>query len=1019
MLRAAAPRSRHSLLQRRFLATAARPIDIANLSKLPPPGLKLRGFTLERAKHVPELELSALQFKHDKTGADYIHVARDDRNNVFCIGFKTNPPDATGLPHILEHTTLCGSKTYPVRDPFFKMLNRSLSNFMNAFTSSDHTTYPFATTNRTDYMNLMDVYLDATLFPLLKESDFKQEGWRIGPENPAETDSPLAFKGVVYNEMKGQMSDGSYLFYKRFQDHIIPSVNNSGGDPAYIPDLTIEQLRNFHREHYHPSNAKIFSYGNFPLESTLEKVDQKLSEFDKIAIDTDVKEPITLDEPTTVIVEGPLDPLADKDAQSKVSLSWITCDTSDVVESFALQILSSLLMDGYGSPMYKALIETQLGAEYSPNSGYDSSFKKGIFSIGLQNVKEHSVRAVGREIIRTLKAIRNKGFEDQKVEGILHQLEIALKHKTANFGMGLMQRVEPAWFNGVDPFDTLKWNEIVSQFRERYKEGGYLEGLLEKYLIDGHPLTFVMNASPNFEKNLQEAEAERLEDKLEELGGEEEARERLVSMENDLLELQEKAKSEDLSSLPTLHVKDIPRSVKPIELRRTLVSDVPIQWRVAPTNGLTYFRIFFNFDKYSDELRKHLPLYAAGVFRLGTPTKTMEMIEDEIKLKTGGITCSPFSASDPCELNKFQEGIVFSGYCLDKNFPALLEILRTLIMETDFTRISKVHTLVKGMASGAIDGVAERGHAYAQGFAAAHLTVAAQVAETVSGLAQVKLITNLAQTENYSEAMDYMKYLSYITQGGQNPMRIAVTCGQEAVARNEACIAKFLGQLHPGRTLHAPHEVPITQVQGTRSFFPLPFQVNYTATSLKTVHYMHQDSAALTVLGNLLTHKHLHHEIREKGGAYGGGASHGALSGIFSFYSYRDPNPQNTMDVVRSAGEFAVNRQWTERDLEEAKLSIFQGIDAPKSVSSEGMSRFLEKVTDAMKQLRREAILDVSAEKVQEVAQKYLVDQFNRDRTATVVIGPQNDWATKDNGWAIYEMSTEDPNNRLPMKVEL
>ena len=208
---------------------------VTNPLSFPKVGEQLHGFTLQRIKQVPELELTALQLQHDKTGAEYLHIARDDANNVFSIGFKTNPPDATGVPHILEHTTLCGSNKFPVRDPFFKMLPRSLSNFMNAFTSSDHTTYPFATTNAQDFKNLMGVYLDATLYPLLKQADFVQEGWRVGPENPlSEEQDNLVFKGVVYNEMKGQVSDATYLFYIKFMEQVYPSLNNSGGDWSII-----------------------------------------------------------------------------------------------------------------------------------------------------------------------------------------------------------------------------------------------------------------------------------------------------------------------------------------------------------------------------------------------------------------------------------------------------------------------------------------------------------------------------------------------------------------------------------------------------------------------------------------------------------------------------------------------------------------------------------------------------------------------------------------------------------------
>jgi len=320
------------------------------------------------------------------------------------------------------------SSRYPIRDPFFKMLNRSLSNYMNAFTSGDHTTYPFATTNRVDFNNLMDVYLDATLKPLLQESDFKQEGWRIGLENPADPKSPLLFKGVVYNEMKGQMSDSSYLYYIRFQDQIFPDLHNSGGDPQKIPDLTLEQLRKFHRDHYNPSNAKIFTYGDTPIEEHLNRLNEKLSGFERSTVDKDLREPITLKENKSITVEGPIDPLTDKDAQYKISVSWIMHDTTDVIETFSLKILSTYLLNGYGSPLYQGLIDEKLGSDFSPNTGFDTSSKKGIFSVGLQNVRQEDLRIVHEKIHEVLRNVYERGFDEKKIEGILHQLELALKH---------------------------------------------------------------------------------------------------------------------------------------------------------------------------------------------------------------------------------------------------------------------------------------------------------------------------------------------------------------------------------------------------------------------------------------------------------------------------------------------------------------------------------------------------------------------------------------------------------------
>jgi Zn-dependent M16 (insulinase) family peptidase len=990
---------------------------VTELSQFSKPGEKLHGFTLVRSKHVPELELTALHLQHDKTGADYLHIARDDKNNVFSIGFKTNPPDDTGVPHILEHTTLCGSQKYPIRDPFFKMLPRTLSNFMNAFTASDHTYYPFATTNEQDFKNLMSVYLDATLRPLLKQTDFNQEGWRIGPENPlASEESKLVFKGVVYNEMKGQMSDAGYLFYIRFQDHVFPAINNSGGDPQKMTDLTYEQLKQFHSEHYHPSNAKVFTYGDMPLADHLVEVDAQLSAFERIKADMEIRRPIDLSGgPHNVVISGPIDPLVDKDMQFKTSTSWLMGDARDTVESFSLGIMSALLMDGYGSPLYKGLIEAGLGTEWSPNAGFDNSGQVGIFSIGLTGVKEADVPKVKEATHQVLVDVYNKGFDRGKVDGYLHQLEIALKHKTANFGMGLMQRVKPKWFEGVDPFDSLAWNDTVEAFQTEMNKGGYLEGLLEKYLLNDNTFTFTMKPSATYSEELVAEEESRLQSKIAEVikteGGEEKAREVLTKKELELLEEQNKAANQDLSCLPTVHVKDIPRQKERVEIRDGAVDDVKVQWHEAPTNGLTYFRAINNFENLPEDLRAHVPLFTDAIMRLGTKNMTMEQIEDLIKLKTGGVSASYHATSSPLDFMLAKEGVSFSGTALDRNVPDMFDILQMLVLETDFDAPEaelRVRQLLQSSADGVVNNIASSGHSYARGYAESTLTPAASLLQQVSGLTQVKLTTSLASrpaSEGLSDVMDKLKAIQQLAFSGRNNFRVALTCGSESVTTNSSALSKFLsnitssssGSTTTSQTTSAP---PFSR--NTKTFFPLPYQVYYGALALPTVSYTSPAGAPLQILAQLLTHKHLHHEIREKGGAYGGGAYSRGLEGVFGFYSYRDPNPVNTMGIMSAAGRWAVEKQWSERDLEEAKLSVFQSIDAPRSVSSEGMSRFVNGVTDEMIQERRERLLDVTGEQVREVAQKYLVESLEKGEQSLAFLGEKKDWV--DGTWRVEQM---------------
>ena len=897
---------------------------------------------------------------------------------------------------------------------------------MNAFTSSDHTTYPFATTNQQDFKNLMSVYLDATLHPLLNENDFTQEGWRIGPENPraiatgladSSRESQLVFKGVVYNEMKGQMSDASYLYWIRFQDHIFPDINNSGGDPQKMTDLSYENLKVFHSKNYHPSNARLFTYGDMPLADHLEEVGRQLDSFDKIQADKAIKTPIDLKEgPLYYSIKGPRDPLVDKDMQYKTSTSWLMGETSNILETFSLGVMSSLLTDGYGSPLYQALIESGLGPDWSPNTGFDSGGKIGIFSIGLNGVKKTDVTKVKEAIHQKLREVHQKGFDRGKVDGILHQLELALKHKTANFGMGLMQRIHPGWFNGVDPFDALAWNDIVTAFKQRFAEKGYLEDLLEKYLLNDRTLTFTMEPSDTYGEDLNAEEASRLAAKISEaterLKGEAEARKQLAAREMELLKEQEKASTQDLSCLPTVHVKDIPRQMERKVVRDSTIGEVKVQWREASTNGLTYFRAINTLAGLPSELRMLIPLFTDSIMRLGTKNKTMEELEDLIKLKTGGISTSYHASASPTDMNVLNEGFSVSGYALDSSIPAMYELLRIIIQETDFDNPvaeSKIRQLLLADASGALDAVAGSGHSYARRYAEAGLSHHGLVNEQVGGLTQVQQTGDLASrtpVEGLADVIGKLKAIQQFAISNSSSFRAALTCGQESVSTNEGALQKFLSELPSSTTIPETESLKPIDVSSPTTFFPLPYQVYYSALALPTVSYIHPSGAPLQVVSQLLTHKYLHHEIREKGGAYGGGAYARGLSGLFGYYSYRDPNPQNTMKIMRGAGRWARDKEWSDRDLEEAKLSIFQGVDAPESVSQEGMTRFLSGIDEDMEQARRAQLLDVKEEDVKEVAQQYLVEGMKDARIA--VLGERKEWV-KEDVWAIKNIELSKP----------
>lgn len=891
---------------------------------------------------------------------------------------------------------------------------------MNAFTASDHTFYPFATTNGQDFKNLMSVYLDATLHPLLKEADFTQEGWRIGPENPQALiaagseakpeDKKLVFKGVVYNEMKGQMSDAGYLFYIRFQDHIFPDIHNSGGDPQKITDLTYQQLKKFHAEHYHPSNAKLFTYGDMPLADHLKEIDTQLGAFEKLRGDLTVHRPIDLSSgPREVTLVGPVDPLVDANKQFKTSVSWILGETKDVVETFSLALISALLMDGYGSPLYKGLIDTGLGTDWSPNTGFDGSGSLGIFSIGLTGVQEADVPKLKGKVQEILRGVRDKGFERSKIDGYLHQLELGLKHKTATFGMSLLHRLKPKWFNGIDPFDSLAWNDTLSAFEAEYAKGGHLESLMDKYLLNDNTLTFTMAPSASFSEDLAKEEETRLGTKISEVvnsvGGEKEAQAALEAQELALLAEQNKAGTEDLSCLPSVHVEDIPRQKEPVALRIEESDRVKIQWREAPTNGLTYFRAINTLENLPDELRSLIPLFTDAIMRLGTKNMTMEELEDLIKLKTGGISVGYHSTARPTDFLQATEGLIFTGMALDRNVETMFELLRKVVIETNFDSpdaAQQIRQLLQASADGIVNDIASSGHVFARRAAEADLTLDSYLREQVSGLSQVKLITSLASRPESDSMEDVISKLKQIQQFAlAGSLRAAITCDQESVAANSKALSNFVGSL-PAESVAFPTRTAPKFSRDVKSFYPLPYQVYYGGLALPTVSYTAPQGAPLQILSQLLTHKHLHHEIREKGGAYGGGAYSRALEGIFGFYSYRDPNPLNTIKIMTNAGQWAVDKKWSDRDLEDAKISVFQGVDAPKAVNQEGMGHFLYGITEEMRQKRREQLLDVTKDQVREVAQKYIVEGLQKQAERLVFLGEKRDWV--DESWAVKEM---------------
>ncbi|VVT44956.1 uncharacterized protein SAPINGB_P000590 [Magnusiomyces paraingens] len=969
------------------------------------------GFSVSRVAEVPQLGMTAVELLHNPTRARHLHLDRDDSNNVFSIGFKTNPPDLAGLPHILEHTTLCGSEKYPVRDPFFKMLTRSLANFMNAMTGFDYTFYPFATTNPTDFNNLQKVYLDAVYHPLLRPLDFSQEGWRLENEDANDINTPLTYKGVVYNEMKGQMSNPSYLFYIKYFREIYPSLNSSGGDPIYIPSLKYQDLKDFHDERYHPSNSFSLSYGNIKLNKILGPIEETVSSFQYLKPTlSEVKKPIELTETKSVTVDGPLDPLFDESRQHKISLSWILGDSSDVNSTYLWKIFGNLLMDGHSSPFYKALIDTNLGTDFSVNSGLDTTPARNILTIGLQGVSVENLPKFKEAVFNVFEDIAKNGIPQSKIDSILNQAELSDREVEANLGMGFVYRLFPRVFNKAEPFDLLDNAKLLTQFKEEIKNPERFQQLIKDYILDKPYFEFKMVPNEKFEANLAEIEKKNLSDRVATVT--ETEKQTIYETGQKLQAVQSEV--EDVSVLPTLRTSDISPKARSVTITQDTTSDVPVSLRVTDTQGLTYLRMLKNVGNILPaNLRHFFPLYSDAAANVGLTDLSMEDFENEIKLNTGGFSISSVIRTSPLDSSKVDLLQHFNGVSLDEKADKLYDYYSRVLTKASFGNLEKLIPLIQSSVANSMNSLSDSGHSYATTHASAAFSLSRRLSELFNGLEQVQFMKQLSLFDEKQLQEKLVPRLEQIgkllaTNGDtQVGLTFSPASAESLTQTHKKLISDFSSSLtSPISATESLSSLELLPIDKT--YFNLPFQVSYVGVALKGVEYTHKDGAALQILSNLLTHKYLHKEIREKGGAYGGGASYNAIDGVFTFYSYRDPNPVNSLEAISRAGSWALANDWSERNLQEAKLSIFQSIDAPISPRSEISSQFVHGVTNELRQARRTALLNVTLDDIKQVAEKYLVSTVEADfkDTSVTVLGPEQTAFTDNNGWKIRDIDT-------------
>jgi presequence protease len=954
------------------------------------PGKDIGAYRIEKIVFLEEMDAFLYQLVHVPTQAKHIHISNKDTENAFAVGFKTVPADSTGVAHILEHTVLCGSKKFPVRDPFFSMLKRSLNTFMNAFTASDWTMYPFSTQNRQDFRNLMDVYLDAVFFPNIDELSFKQEGHRleIEPDENGSGDFHLVYKGVVYNEMKGAMSSPYQVLVRSLMHALYPDTtyhHNSGGDPREIPRLTHDQLKTFHQRHYHPSNAFFYTYGNLPLKDHLEFIEKKaLSCFQEIDPDTRVPSQPRWQQEKTVEYAYALGKNEAPEKKVQAGVAWLSADIQDTFDVLSLQLLERILLGNAASPLRKALLDSGLGTALSDGTGYDHDNRDTLFACGLKDVKKEDTGNIRALIFETLEDLVTGGIDGELIESAIHQLEFHHKEVTNTpypYGIQLVMSFAGSWFHGADPGRVLQFDDDIAAIREKVAQGGFFESLIQKYFLNNfHRTTFSLVPDPLMEERDRARVMEELN--RTKAGLSSESIDKIRSDQESLQQLQDSL--EDPSCLPTLAISDIPPDITRVEEIKIPGTDRLFAYH-QPTSGILYFSGVLNIESLPTELLSMIPLFGYMYTKIGTRKHDYVRMARLMDAHTGGIFVSAHARTS-LKTKSCIPFLSLDGKCLNRNMDRLFDILEELTKDFFPGDLSRIKTLLLQYQAGLEAGIVQNGHRLAMSLASRNFSETQKKEELWHGVHQLlalKELTSDLSEENlkaFSEKLLRIKERVWV----KDNFKTALVGEDEAVHSAISRSGSIITALHR-KALPQKDESP----QECETFLPwegwsTSSAVSFVASSFPTPSLGHKDAPILFVASKLLRSMYLHREIREKGGAYGGFALYNPEDGIFSLASYRDPHIANTLKVFEGVEDFLNSGSYNDEDIKEAILQACSEIDKPDSPGTRGKKAFFRKtigLTDEDRTAFKEGILAVNRKKVSDLAAAY----FNPDKTKRAV----------------------------------
>ena len=928
------------------------------------------GFSLITEQHIAEIDGTVRLYRHDKSGAQFINVLCDDDNKVFGVAFKTLPTDSTGVAHILEHSVLCGSRKYPVKEPFIELAKGSLNTFLNAMTYPDKTIYPVASTNTQDLYNLVDVYLDCVFHPNISEWTLKQEGWHYELEA---ADRVMIYKGVVFNEMKGVYSSAESVFVRSTQQALFPDTTygvDSGGDPAVIPTLTYAQFMLFWETNYHPSNARIWWYGNDDAERRMEYLDGWLCAFDArpavgaVALQQPLAAPITQSKQFDA-GEG------DTSKKTMCAVSWLLPALYDEQTKLALEILGHLLVGTAASPLRKALIDSGLGEDLSPGTGYRTGIRQTGFSVGLKGLHPVDAPEVQALVLKILQEHAAHGFTADQVEASLNTIEFHLRE--ANFGsfprgIAYMLGALDTWLHDGDPFSPLMYVDELKNLKARLTSGEpVFANLITKFLIDNpHRVTLVMTPSASYKTEREAIEREALDAARGRMSETELAQ--VIADTHTLKTMQVTPdNADDLAKIPSLHLSDLEKNISSIPIRQIIQGHSQWMHHDLFTNGIIYLDAGFSLAQIPAREIPLLALMGRVFLEMGTGTQDFASLSRRIGSKTGGVRGSTSAYMmhrgdrDAAHLRFY-----LSGKSTVAQLPGMLSIMHDVLLTTRLDNRDRFRQMVLENRSRYEASVVSSGNSFAAARLRSMFSSVGATSELLGGVSQLFFLRELAQQidSDWPEVQARLENIRQILVD-RNSLLLNITLDGANFARVTGELTEFTASMPARATNTQPEATVLRPTASGNEALIVPSQVNYVgkAVNLHEVGYKPHGSAL--VIENFLRTVYLWERVRVQGGAYGGSCGYNDDTGVMMFTSYRDPNLTKTVDTYDGAAQFLCEHHISDAEVERCIIGVIGDLDGyqlPDAKGSTSLARTLTHYTDTQRQQLRDEVLGTTVD---------------------------------------------------------